>query len=83
MFKLIVDNKEIFIRKNTSVQLEVNNSIFSTEKTEGEVIFTFDVPAKQNDLIFDHARFVFVKRMKKYECKIEVGGYLIGKGDLY
>lgn len=83
MFKLIVDNKEIYIRKNTSVQLEVSNSIFTTEKTEGEVVFTFDVPAEQNDLIFNHARFVYVKRMKKYSCRIEVGGYLIGKGDLY
>lgn len=83
MFKLIVDNKEIYIRKNTSVQLEVNNSIFSTEKTEGEVIFTFDVPAKQNDLIFNHARFVYVERMKKYDCRIEVSGYEIAHGDLY
>jgi hypothetical protein len=83
MLKIIVDNKELFIRKETSIQLEVSNSIFSTEKTDGEVIFTFDVPAKQNDLIFNHARFVFVKRMKKYSCRIEVGGYLIGQGDLY
>ena len=83
MLKIIVDNKEIYIRKETSIQLEVSNSIFSTEKTEGEVVFTFDVPAEQNDLIFNHARFVYVKRMKKYSCRIEVGGYLIGKGDLY
>lgn len=47
MIKFFVDNKELSIRKNTNIQLEVNNSIFSTEKTEGEVIFTFDVPARQ------------------------------------
>ncbi len=83
MIKFFVDNKEIYIRKNTSVQLEVNNSIFSLDKTDGEVVFTFDVPSKANDLIFNHARFVYVQRMKKYECRIEVGDYLIGKGDLY
>ena len=83
MLKIFVENKEIYIRKGTSIQLEVNNSVFSVGSTDGEIIFTFDVPAPANDLIFNHARFVYVQRMKKYECRIEAGGYLIGQGDLY
>ena len=83
MLQIFVENKEVYIKKGTSIQLEMNNSIFNTNKIEGDVIFTFDVPAAPNDLIFEHARYVYVQRRKKYKATICVGGVEIGEGDLY
>ena len=83
MLQIFVENKEVYIKKETSTQLEMNNSIFNTDKIEGDVIFTFDVPAAPNDLIFKHARHVYVQRMKKYKAAIHIGGVEIGEGDLY
>lgn len=83
MIKIFVENKEIYIRKGTSIQLEVNNSVFSVGSTDGEIVFTFSIPAEINDLIFKHARFVYVQRMEKFNCRIEVSGHEIANGDLY
>lgn len=83
MIKIFVDNKELFINKSTTIQLEVSNSVFSIGATDGEIIFTFDIPAEINDIIFKHSRYVYVKRVKKYECRIEIPGYEIGNGSLY
>lgn len=83
MLKIFVEGQEIFIKTGTSIQMEVNNSVFFTSYTEGEVVFTFSVPAEMNDLIFKHAKYVYVQRVKKYKCKIEISGYEIANGDLY
>jgi len=83
MLKIRVNNQEIYIKKGTSIQMEVNNSIFSIDEIPGEIIYTFDVPAQQNDKIFNFARFVYVQKIKKFEAEILVGGVQIAKGDLY
>lgn len=83
MLKIYIENQELYIKKGTSIQLEMNNSIFNTEKIEGDVVFTFDVPAEANDLIFKHAHYIYVQRKKKYEAIIKVGGVEIAIGDLY
>ncbi|MDL2326457.1 hypothetical protein LJC67_05235, partial [Bacteroidales bacterium OttesenSCG-928-A14] len=83
MLSIIIDNQEVFIAKGTSIRLQMQNSVFSTERMEGDILFTFDIPAEKNDLIFKHARYVFVQRLKKYDCSLLAGGVEIAKGDLY
>jgi len=83
MISILVNDKPLHITKGTSLQLEVNSSIFSTEKIEGDIIFTFDIPAEENDCIFRHARFIYVQRTRKYSCSVLVGGVEIAHGDLY
>ena len=83
MISILIDGQPLFIAKGTSLQIEANNSVFSTEKIEGDVMFTFDVPAEKNDTLFLHARFVYVQRVKKYACTVLAGGVEIARGDLY
>lgn len=83
MLKILIENKELYIKIGTSIQMEMNNSIFNTEKIEGDVIFTFDVPAQKNDLVFSHARYIYVQRLKKYKAVVSVGGVEFANGDLY
>ena len=82
MISILIDGQPLFIAKGTSLQIEANNSVFSTEKIEGDVMFTFDVPAEKNDTLFLHARFVYVQRVKKYACTVLAGGNheYFGKG---
>jgi len=83
MLKIKVNNQEIYITQGTSIQMEVSNNIFSIDEIPGEIIYTFDVPATQNDKIFNFARFTYIQKQKKYEAEILVGGVQIAKGDLY
>ena len=82
MISIKIDGKEIYIPEGISISLEMSNSLFNTEKIEGEIIFTFDVPADKNDVIFAHARYVYVQKQKNYEAVISVGGIEIAKGNL-
>jgi hypothetical protein len=82
MVSIKINGKEIYIPEDTTLSLEMNNSVFNTEKIEGDVIFTFDVPAQRNDVIFQHARYVYVQRKKSYEAIVAVGGIEIAKGSL-
>jgi len=83
MLSIRVNNKEIYIKKGTSIQMEVNNAVFSTDEIPGEIIYTFDVPAQPNDKIFNYARFVYVKKIKRFGAEILVGGIPVANGDLY
>jgi len=83
MIEIKVEGQLLYIAKNTGLQLEVQNSAFSVNKIEGDIVFTFDVPAAENDLIFGQARFVYVQRCKKYLCTVSIGGVEIAYGDLY
>ena len=83
MIEIRIEGQPLYIAKNTGLQLEVQNSAFSVNKIEGDIVFTFDVPATENDLIFGQARFVYVQRCKKYACTVSIGGVEIAFGDLY
>ena len=83
MLDIIVNGRKIAIRRGTAIQVELNNNIFSTDGIEGDVAYSFDVPAAHNDLIFDSARFVYVQRRRKYDCTILLAGTPIGNGNLY
>jgi hypothetical protein len=82
MLQIEIEGKSVFIPTGTKIQLEVNNSIFDTEKIAGDIIFTFDLPADKNDIIFQHARYVYIQRKKSYAAKIKVGGFAIADGTL-
>lgn len=83
MISILIDGRPLFIAKGTSLQIEVNNALFSTEKIEGDVMFTFDVPAEKNDRVLRHARHTYVRRVRKYACKVLAGGIEIANGELY
>ena len=83
MLDIIVNGQRIAIERGTSIQVEFNSSIFSTDGIEGDVAYSFDVPAAPNDLIFESARFVYVQRRRKYACAILLAGTPIGNGNLY
>ena len=83
MISFQIDGQPLSIIKGTNIQIELNNNSFNTERVEGDIVFTFDVPAKPNDIVFQHARFVYVQRLKKYQCTILVANIQIASGDLY
>ena len=83
MIEIKIEGQQLYIAKETSLQLEVNNSAFSVNRIEGDIVFTFDVPAPENDLVFHQARFVYVQRHKKYGCTFLLDGIEIAAGDLY
>ncbi|MDL2309376.1 hypothetical protein LJC53_07330 [Bacteroidales bacterium OttesenSCG-928-C03] len=83
MLSILIDNQPVFIAKGTTFRLQMQNSAFNVNRIEGDILFTFDVPASKNDIVFKHARFVYVQRYKKYGCRLLAGGVEIANGDLY
>ena len=83
MIEIRIDGQLLYINKGTTLQLEVQNNSFSINRIEGDIVFTFDVPALENDIVFKQARFVYVQRHKKYACQFSVAGIAIAIGDLY
>jgi len=83
MIEIRIDGQLLYIAKSTTLQLEIQNNVFSINRIEGDIVFTFDVPALENDIIFKQARFVYVQRCKKYACQFSVAGIEIAAGDLY
>ena len=55
MLEIKVNGKMLFIAKGTAIQVEMNNSLFETEKVSGDITYTFDVPAEHNNVIFGNA----------------------------
>lgn len=83
MLDILINGKKIAIERGTSITFEFASNVFTTDGIEGDVAYTFDVPAKPNDLVFNSARFVPVQRRKKYDCTILLAGIPIGEGNLY
>lgn len=83
MIEIRIEEQPLYISKKTTLQLEVQNNAFTVNRIEGDIVFTFDVSAAKNDLVFKQARFVYVQRYKKYTCNVLVAGIEIAVGDLY
>ena len=82
MITIEVNDQEIYIEEKTSFVLEINNNIFNFEKIEGEKIYTFDIPAAKNSIIFEHAEYVYIKKEKVYRATIKIGGIPFAFGNL-
>lgn len=77
-----IEGKSIYLDQNTSVRMEMNNSFFDLEKIPGDIIYTFDVPAERNDIVFEHARYIYVNSNKVFEAEILIGGIPFSHGKL-
>jgi hypothetical protein len=82
MISIKINGQELYIPEGTSLQLNIKNSIFDFTEYETDVIYTFDIPAKPNDIIFNHARFVYVKKIKIYEGEITLNGIPFATGTI-
>lgn len=82
MITIEVNDQEIYIEKGTSFVLEMNNNIFDFDKIEGDVIYTFDVPADKNGIVFEHADYIYIKKEKIYRASVKIGGIPFASGNL-
>ncbi|MDD4847311.1 MAG: hypothetical protein PHR53_00900 [Bacteroidales bacterium] len=83
MLSIIINGTNQFLAKATHLQLEMKNAAFDTERIEGDIVYTFDLPVEGNEVVFSHAQYVYVHRMKKYLCTVSVGGFEIAEGELF
>jgi hypothetical protein len=83
MIEITIEGKTLYTHPNTTIQLEVNSSIFDVDKIQGDIIFTFDLPVTENEHIFAFAQYVFVHHTKKYDCVIKFADIPIAHGNLY
>ena len=83
MLNIEIEGKPVFINPDTVIQLEMNSSIFNTEKIEGDIVFTFNIPVIENEKLFNFAQYVYIENMRRYSCEVKAGGIAIADGNLY
>ena len=83
MIEIFINGKQLVISKNTSVCLEVENSVFDIDSISAEIIWQFDIAAKANSSILELADCIIFGNTKRYDCNVMFSGVPIGNGSLY
>ena len=82
MIKIIVDEQELTLYRDTSFVMELNNPVFSTEAIEGDVVYNFDIPVAGNERVFGFAHLPYTQDQRTYDCWVFVDGVQLFHGNL-
>ena len=82
MIRLYIGGKEIKLYANTTVTIEYNNNVKNLETIEGDLTYDFDVPVKDNEIIFGHWKERQAKRNESHECLMIINDTVRIRGQL-
>lgn len=82
MIDIQVEGKSIVLYKDTSFQMELNNSIFYTDNIEGDVVYNFDIPVAGNERVFGLNHLPYSASRETYDCIVIVDGVQLIHGSM-
>jgi len=83
MLHFIVNNFILILDPKTKIRYELNSSYFDEEGIPSGKVWHFDVPAAENEHVFDYSNYIVVaKKYRVYDCVIRLHAYPIGRGKL-
>lgn len=80
MIDIQVEGKSIVLYKDTIFQMELNNSIFSTDSIEGDVVYNFDIPIAGNERVFGLNTMPYYVSHNTYDCIVSIDGVQVIHG---
>lgn len=82
MIQIFANGKELVLYKDTTINLEFNNALFSQDTIDGDIAYGFDIPVRGNEvaLLFGHLPQSAVNRM--FDCVVFVSEMQIVSGKL-
>ncbi len=83
MLQIIVNGQSLLLYKDTTLQMELNSSIFADDAIEGDVVYSFDIPIKGNELPLQFVHNPHTDQSKTFPCVILYNGVQLISGDLY
>lgn len=82
MLQIIVNGKEITNFSDVNISLEYNNNMFSNGDFDGNVCYSFDIPIRGNELIYETLHDIHFNKTKKYTCTILFHGVPVVQGSM-
>lgn len=74
MITITVDGHELRLYKDTTLNLELNNALFSADAIEGDVCYGFDIPISGNELPLQFSHTAYAEGARTFACLIAVDG---------
>ena len=82
MIDIKINGKSLVLYHNTTLLIELNNSLFASDVITGDVTYTFEIPVKGNEDAFSFSHDVHALRGKRYDCSILFSGVQFVSGVL-
>lgn len=82
MIAIKVNDKSLVLYRDTSLHLELNNTLFSSDTIDGDVVYTFEIPVHGNEEALSFSHNPHALRGQRYDCTIDVAGVNMLSGTL-
>lgn len=82
MIQIYINGCELAIYRDTTLNIEYNNALFSKDAMEGDIVYSFDIPIRGNERALNFEHLPYSVSHRKYDCTISVGGINIITGKL-
>lgn len=82
MIRIIAENKELVLGHNTTITVELNNALFASPDTEGDISFSFTLPVAGNERVLEFAHLPQAGKLKKLSCQVYCNGGFNWNGQL-
>ncbi len=70
MIRIIINNQEVYLDPKTSLRLDLVHPAFESEYLHASMIYPFDIPAVENESIFNYANHIIVNtKYRIYDCE--------------
>lgn len=82
MIEIQVGHNELVLYRDTTLNIEYNNALFSQDAMEGDIVYSFDIPIRGNERTLNFEHLPYSVSHRKYDCTINVSGINIITGKL-
>lgn len=83
MITIKIGGQPLYIPKDTALVLEQSNNVFDNDGYMDDVVWTFEVPAEQNQKVLGAVQYVYTGGRKRYDCELSIDGVPFSRGILY
>lgn len=80
MIQIFVNGQELVLYKDTMLNMEFNNALFSSNTIEGDVVYDFDVPTKGNSVVLSYPNEPSVERGEELRAIVVIDGLTVVSG---
>ena len=74
MIRIFVNDKELVLKRGTSLNVEINNALFSKADIEGDITFTFTLPVNGNEIALGFSNMTQRDKILKVPCTVYCNG---------
>lgn len=70
MIRIFTNNRELVLRQDTTITVELNNALFASPDIEGDISFSFTLPVEGNEIVLEFAHLPQTGKLKKLPCQV-------------